>query len=62
MFGLYDNDGILRFTGLDREACLAYADLFEIPRSGCSLMDLPDQEFDGVVTRRSRKYLGGSSN
>ena len=27
MLGLYDSDGILRFTGLDREACLAYASL-----------------------------------
>ena len=61
MFGLYDNDGILRFTGIDREACLAYADLFEIPRSGCSLLDLPDQEFDGV-TRRTTVRRGGNSN
>ncbi len=44
MFGLYDTDGILRFIGVDREACLAYAELFDLPSAGCSLMSLPDQE------------------
>ena len=30
MFGLYDRDGILRFVNSDREACLDYAELFEL--------------------------------
>ena len=40
MLGLYDSDGILRFTGLDREACLAYASLFGLSLTSCSLIDL----------------------
>jgi len=39
--GLYDDDGILRFIGLDREACVAYAELFDLSLARCSLMDLP---------------------
>ena len=30
MYGLYDNDGVLRFTNSDKEACLDYAQLFEM--------------------------------
>ena len=41
MYGLYDIDGILRFTGSDREACLAYAELLDITSDEYLLMDLP---------------------
>ena len=41
MLGLYDSDGILRFTGLDREACLAYVRLFGLSLASCSLTDIP---------------------
>ena len=30
MYGLYDLHGILRFVNSDREACLDYAELFEL--------------------------------
>ena len=30
MYSLYDSDGILRFVNSDREACLKYAELFEL--------------------------------
>ena len=40
MYGLYDIDGILRFTGSDRETCLAYAELLEIKSDEFLLMDL----------------------
>ena len=30
MYGLYDNDGILRFVNSDRDACLDYAELFAL--------------------------------
>ena len=30
MYSLYDKDGILRFVNSDREACLNYAELFEL--------------------------------
>ena len=40
MYGLYDNDGVLRFTNSDKEACLDYAQLFEMNSANCCLMNL----------------------
>ena len=40
MYGLYDRDGILRFVNSDREACLDYAELFEINSAPFCLMNL----------------------
>ena len=40
MYGLYDRDGILRCVNSDREACLDYAELFELNSSHCCLMNL----------------------
>ena len=40
MYGLYDKDGILRFVNSDKEACLDYAQLFELNSAHCCLMDL----------------------
>ena len=42
MYGLYDNDGVLRFTNSDKEACLDYAQLFEMNSANCCLMNLVD--------------------
>ena len=42
MYGLYDNDGVLRFTNSDKEACLDYAQLFEMNSAHCCLMNLVD--------------------
>ena len=39
MYGLYDNDGILRFINPDREACLDYAELFELNATYLCLMN-----------------------
>ena len=61
MFGLYDADGILRFTGIDREACLAYAELFELDFSGCSLMALPEPSVVAIKGWHQSR-LGVSSN
>tara|TARA_Y100001968_G_scaffold165363_1_gene151359 strand:- start:4271 stop:4453 length:183 start_codon:yes stop_codon:yes gene_type:complete len=44
MHCLYDIDGVLRYVGNDRDACLAYAELFNLPSSTYSLMALPDNE------------------
>ena len=30
MYGLYDKEGILRFVDSDKDACIAYAELFEL--------------------------------
>jgi len=40
MFGLYDEEGILRFVNSDKEACLDYAELFELNSSHLCLMNL----------------------
>ena len=40
MYGLYDRDGILRFINSDKEACLDYAELFELGPTNFCLMNL----------------------
>ena len=40
MYGLYDKEGILRFVDPDKEACIAYAELFELCSTNYCLMDL----------------------
>ena len=40
MYGLYDKEGILRFVDSDKDACIAYADLFELGSTNYCLMDL----------------------
>ena len=42
MYGLYDRDGVLRFVNSDREACLDYAELFELNSENYCLMNLLD--------------------
>ena len=40
MYGLYDYNGVLRFTNSDKEACLDYAQLFDMNSAHCCLMNL----------------------
>ena len=40
MYGLYDREGILRFVNSDKEACLDYAELFELSSTNFCLMNL----------------------
>ena len=40
MYGLYDRDGILRFINSDKEACLDYAELFQLGSTNFCLMNL----------------------
>ena len=47
MYGLYDKDGVLRFVNSDREACLDYAELFELNSANCCLMNLLDSIDNG---------------
>jgi len=42
MYGLYDKEGILRFVDSDKDACVAYAELFELSSTNYCLMDLAD--------------------
>jgi hypothetical protein len=37
MVGLYDHQGVLRFTGRDTGDCLDYAELFDLSPDGYSL-------------------------
>ena len=49
MYGLYDYNGVLRFTNSDKEACLDYAQLFEMNSAHFCLMNLIvsiDEKFD----------------
>ena len=40
MYGLYDKEGILRFVDSDKDACIAYAELFELGSTSYCLIDL----------------------
>ena len=62
MYGLYDTDGILRFTGQDKEACMAYAELFELASLECSLMDIPESETLPVRGLKKRHPLQAKNN
>ena len=42
MFGLYDKEGILRFVDSDKDACIAYAELFELGSTNYCLIYLPN--------------------
>ena len=42
MYGLYDRQGILRFTDSDKEVFIAYAELFELESANYCLMDLAE--------------------
>ena len=62
MYGLYDTDGILRFIGGDREACVAYAELFDLHSVDCSLMALPEPNAMKIrVQRRGRRRVMSNS-
>ena len=44
MYGLYDKEGILRFVDSDKDACIAYAELFELCSTNYCLIDLAKDE------------------
>lgn len=44
MYGLYDKEGILRYVNSDRDACLAYAELFGLNSANYSLMTLKNDK------------------
>ena len=46
MYGLYDREGILRFVNSDIDACLAYAELFELNSTNYCLIDLAEYAND----------------
>ena len=42
MYGLYDKEGILRYVNSDKDACIAYAELFDLNSQSYLLMSLND--------------------
>ena len=46
MYGLYYKEGILRFVDSDKDACIAYAELFELGSTNYCLMDLGNTNLD----------------
>ncbi len=62
LYGLYDTDGVLRFTDGDREACLAYAALFDLKSFECSLMSLPEPKEIPFKGQRKLRRQAMNSN
>ena len=50
MYGLYDKDGVLRYVNSDKDACLEYAELFNLNSKSYSLMSLHEtsQDFGNI--------------
>ena len=61
MYGLYDREGILRFVDSDKDACIEYAELFELGSTNYCLMDLA-KNTKKVKSTNLDQSLGGSNN
>ena len=61
MYGLYDKEGILRFIDPDKDACIAYAELFELGSTNYCLMDLASDTKKSISTNLDQS-LGGNNN
>ena len=61
MYGLYDKEGILRFLDSDKDACIAYAELFELGSTNYCLMDLAE-DTKKVIRTNLDQNLGVNNN
>ena len=61
MYGLYDKEGILRFVNSDKDACIAYAELFELGSTNYCLMDFTNNTKSLKGTNLDRS-LGENNN
>ena len=61
MYGLYDKEGILRFIDSDKDACIAYAELFELGSTNYCLIDLTNDAKKVKVTNLDQS-LGVNNN
>ena len=61
MYGLYDKEGVLRFINSDKDACIAYAELFELGSTNYCLMDLAN-DTKKVKGTNFDQNLGGNNN
>ena len=62
MYGLYDKEGILRFVDSDKDACIAYAELFELASTNYCLMDLANDTKKVKDNTNLGKSLGVNNN
>ena len=58
MYGLYDKQGILRFFDSDKDACIAYAELFELGSTSYCLIDLANNIKNPKVTNFHQSLEG----
>ena len=61
MYGLYDKEGLLRFVDSDKDACIAYAELFELGSTNYCLMDLANYK-KKVKSTNFNQSLEGNNN
>ena len=61
MYGLYDKEGVLRFVDSDKDACIAYAELFELGSTNYCLMELANNT-KKVTSTNLDQSLGGNNN
>ena len=61
MYGLYDKEGILRFVDSDKDACIAYAELFELGATNYCLKDLA-KDTKEVLNTNLDQSLEGNNN
>ena len=61
MYGLYYKEGILRFVDSDKDACIAYAELFELGSTNYCLMDIADDSKKENGTNLDQS-LGGNNS
>ena len=62
MYGLYDKEGILRFVDSDKDACIAYAELFELGSTNYCLMDLANDTKKVKLNTNLDQNLGVYNN
>ena len=62
MYGLYDKEGILRFVDSDKDACIAYAELFELGSTNYCLIDLANDTKKVKVYTNLDQTLGVYNN
>ena len=62
MYGLYDKEGILRFVDSDKDACIAYAELFELGSTNYCLMDLANDTKKEKANTNLDQSLGVYNN
>ena len=61
MYGLYDKEGILRFVDADKDACIAYAELFELGSTNYCLMELAYETKKAKDTNLDQSLEGNSN-